>query len=187
MEKNYQKKHYFLAFAVLIAVFAPILYFFLPQTISDIMHNKDGVWFVSVSEEAFTAFLVGFACLFISSFILYLLDIRKLSVVISILFLTMAFGSFFLASQNFMTLSNDNIAFSPFFSLEKETYPWDQVEQIIHFRNEQGDISEYEFVFVDDNRVRIKDTAYFKEQSYKFGKKLAEENLVVGFSLIEED
>lgn len=186
MEKNYQKKHYFLAFAVLIGVFAPILYFFLPQTVSDILHHKDGVWFVSVPEEAFTAFLVGFACLFISSFILYLLDIRKLSVVISILFLSMAFGSFFLASQNYMTLSNENIAFSPFFSMEKDSYPWDQVEQIIHFRNEQGDISEYEFVFDDDNRVKIKDTAYFKEKSFKFQKKLAEENLQVSFSLLEE-
>lgn len=187
MDSTYQKKHIFLTFAVLIAVFAPIFYFFFPQTIADILHNKNGVWFVSVPSEAFTAFLIGSALLIIASLVLFILDIRKLSIIISGLFLSLAIGSFFLSSQAYLTLSDENISYSSLFSLEKNTYSWDEVTEVIHFRTELGDISEYEFVFNDQNTVRIDDTSYFKAKAYNFGKKLATENLTIGFSLMEEE
>jgi ABC-type multidrug transport system fused ATPase/permease subunit len=186
MDRSYQTKHIYLAVSVIIAVFAPILYFFLPQTVADIVHHKDEVFFVSVPQENFYTFGVGFVFLFISSMILFLFDIRKLSVIFSILFLCIAFATFFVGSQSYRTLAQDNITSSSLFSFEKEIYTWDQVTQVIHHRNEMGDISIYEFVFDDGNSIRLKDTRYFRHISYQFNKKLAEENLSIDFALIEE-
>lgn len=186
MNKSYQNKHVYLAIAVVIAVFSPILYFFLPQTLADIFHNREGVWFVSVPEVNFKIFAVGFGLLFISSFILFLLDVRKLSVSISIVFLLLAAGTFYIASQSYILLSDENITYNPFLKFERETYSWDEVERVIHHRTEMGDISNYEFVFEDGKSVIIEDSSYFRNRSFKFNKRLAESNLSVDFQLIEE-
>lgn len=187
MNKSYQNKHVYLAIAVIIAVFSPILYFFLPQTFADIIHHQDGVWFVSVPEVNFKIFAIGFGFLFVSSFILFLFDIRKLSVLISIGFLLLAMGTFYIASQSYILLSNDDISYNQLLEFKKETYSWDEVERVIHHRTETGDISNYEFVFADGNRVIVEDSTYFQHQSYKFNKRLAESNLSVEFQLIKEE
>lgn len=185
MEKNYQTKHIFLIIAILTAIFGPISYFFIPQTVADIVHHKDGVWFVSVPKENFTTFAVGFLFIFIASMTLFLLDIKKISIIISILFLGCAFAAFYLASQSFGSLSTENITYSPLSTTEKYTYTWEQVDKIIHHRTESGDISNYEFVFNDGKSFTIKDSPYFKSKSLKFNKQLMESNIEVEFSLVE--
>lgn len=186
MDKNYQNKHIFLAIALIIAVFSPILYFFLPQTVADILHNRNEIWFVSVPEVNFKIFAVGFTLLFVSSFVLYLLNLNKRSISISIFFLLLAMGTFFIASQSYILLSNYNITFNQFLKFEKEVYTWEEVERVIHHRTEMGDISNYELVFEDGNSITIEDNSYFGQQSFKFNKRLAEANLPVDFQLIEE-
>lgn len=185
MEKNDQTKHLFLAIAIITAVFAPILYFFLPQTVADIVHHKENVFFVSVPDENFTVFAFGYGFIFLAAITLFLLNIRKLSIIISIIFLCLALTTFFIGSQSYRALATDHISYSPLFSFEKETYSWDEVTEVIRYRDEIGDKSEYAFVFADGNQMKIKDNRYLRDASYKFNKKLQEENLSVEFKLIE--
>lgn len=187
MDRNYQTRHIYLAISIIIAIFAPIFYFFLPQTVGDIVHHKDDVFFVSVPKENFYAFGVGFILLFISSMILFLFDIKKISIVFSILFLSFSLGTFYFSAQSFSALGQEKISYSPLFSLKKESHAWDEVTKVIHHRNDVGDVSFYEFVFEDGNHIILEDNDYFRHASYKFEMKLAEHNLSPEFSLIEEE
>lgn len=160
-------------------------FFFLPQTIADIVHNKDDIFFVAVPDENFTVFAIGYGFICLASLILFLFNIRKLSIAISILCLILAFCIFYIGSQYYQTLAASTISYSPLFTLKKETYSWDEVTQIIHYRSENGEISEYKFVFADGNQMKINDNPYFQHVSYKFSKKLHEEGLTVELILIE--
>lgn len=186
MDKNYETRHLFLAASIIIAIFGPIFYFFLPQTVGDILHHTKDVWFVYTPKENFTMFAIGFVLLFIATFLIFLLDIKKISIILGSLVLCMGLAVFFFASQSFLSLGDKTIAFSSLTTLEKYTYSWEAVDKMIHYRSEDGFFSEYEFVFKDGNRTKVKNDAYFREKSFKFEEKLSETKLNVELVIVEK-
>ncbi|WP_449621573.1 hypothetical protein [Robertmurraya sp. Marseille-Q9965] len=186
MEKNYETRHIYFTIAIMIAILSPIFYFFVPQTVGDVVHYKEDTWYVSTPKENFTSFAVACGFLFIASILLFFLNIRKLSITLSVIFLCLGLFTFYIASQSFVSLSNEEISYSSLFELKKHTYQWEDIQRVIHYRNETGSFSEFELIFTDGNRARLDDNAYFREKSDKFGMKLAEYNLFPELSLVEE-
>lgn len=186
MDKNYEPRHIFLAIAVLTVIIAPLLLAFVPQTISNITHYQKGVWNVFAPGENFIVFGVGFFLIFSAAMTLFLMDIKKLSIIICVILVFLSMTSFFVASQSHKTLAEDLISYSPLFSLEEYTYSWDEVDKIVRLDYINEGYYEYEFVFTDGNSLNFKNNGYFRQIRQKFDRKVKEMDIAIEFYEIEE-
>ncbi|WNS75771.1 hypothetical protein RRV45_01600 [Bacillus sp. DTU_2020_1000418_1_SI_GHA_SEK_038] len=160
MEKNYRSKHVFLAIGICIAVSAPFLLIFAPQTVADIIHKK-GIAQVFVPSENYTVYGVGLLLLVIAAILISILDIRRLSIILSIACLCLSVIPFWAASQSFKLVSEDGLSYRTLFSKQELSYTWSEVERVIYYKGKQGDYPEYEFFFKDGNQLKFKANAYF--------------------------
>lgn len=158
----------------MILLLGPILLIFVPQTIADIFHYQKGAWDVLIPQINFISFGVGFLLLFLICMILFFSDLHKISIYVSTILACLAFGSFFLASQAYATITDKTISFSSFYSLQNYQYSWQDVEKIIRTDDISDEKSLYEMVFEDGNRVTLERNDYFLSISKRFSAKVKE-------------
>ncbi|WP_433958341.1 hypothetical protein [Cytobacillus horneckiae] len=161
MTKNYEPRQVFLVLCIATAIFSLILLLFIPQIIADIVHHTSGVWQVFVPKGNFVVYAVGFFLIFLSLFILFILDIKKKSILLSILCILLSIIPFYIGSQSYIIFANDSISYSPIFSAEKKKYTWDELSAVTYFKAKEGEKSEYVFTFKDDNTITLEDNSYF--------------------------
>ncbi|MBS4178502.1 hypothetical protein [Lederbergia citrea] len=175
MERNYETRHIFMAIGICIALASPFLLIFLPNTIANIAHHTPGVWDVFVPRENYIVYGIGFLLLFIAAMLLFILDIRKVPIIISTVFVLLSVITFFIASQSYKSLSDDAISYSPLFSISDHIYSWEELDRVIYHQNKG--FPEYEFLFNDGNHMRLYRNAYFNEIQSLFYFKLKEINV----------
>lgn len=179
MDKNYETRHIFMTLGILTLIFAPIFLLFVPHTVSNIVHYTKGMWDVFVPGVNFLVYAIGFFLLFLSSMILFLLDIRKASISISVIFLCLSFAFFFFAAQSHISLGDHRISFSPIFSMKNYEYSWEEVEKIIRKDPENRGYYDYEFVFNDGNKMVLSYNGYVREILSRLSDKTKEMNIIV--------
>ncbi|QED46128.1 hypothetical protein [Cytobacillus dafuensis] len=163
MEKYYRTKHIFLAIGICIAISSPFLLVFVPQTIADIIYYTEGIGQIFVPKENYVVYGVGFLFLFLAAMLLSLLDIKKVSIILSIACVCLSAIPFFIASQSYKSISEESLSYRALFSKREYSYSWDEIERVIHYKAEDGDFPEYEFLFKDGNHVMFKANRYFQE------------------------
>lgn len=178
MDKNYETRHIFMALGICIFIYAPIFLSFMPQTVANILHHHDGTWYVFAPRENFIAFGVGFILLFVSSMILFLMDIKKVSVALSFIILFGCFGCFVTAAMSHKTLADDAISFSPILAFREYSYSWNDVDKVIFLFDEEKGFNEFEFLFTDGNKMTLFNDTYFRSIRYKFDQKITEMNII---------
>ncbi|MUK88021.1 hypothetical protein GMD78_06360 [Ornithinibacillus sp. L9] len=155
MYKGYEAKHMFMAAAIGILFLSPILLLLIPSFVANSIHHTDS-WFVIVPGKSYAVYALGFLFLFLAALIPFLLDVRKKSILISVIFFLLSSTSFVIASQAYTSLSDQSISYNYLLSNEPYTYSWDEIDQIVYYEipREEG-FSIYEFHFYDGNRIEI--------------------------------
>jgi hypothetical protein len=151
-----------MAIGICILIFSPILLVFVPQSVSNAVHYTENLWYVFTPEMNFVVYAIGFLLLFISTMLLFLLDIKKISIILSLISASFAIVCFFVASQSYESLTDDFISYSPLFSSKDYTYPWNQVKSVTLNEYKREGYSEYKFVFTDGNSMNLRYDNYFK-------------------------
>lgn len=177
--KNYETRHVYMAIGIVTALFSPIFLTFVPQTVAEIIHYKKGVWEVLIPDENFIAFGAGFSLIFIACMILFILDIQKYSILLSVTLSLLSIGCFFIASQSHVSLSDEKISYTPFYSIKDFGYSWEEVEKIVRIDYKSEEMIEYEFHFKDGNHVVIKNNDYFSSIWRQLRKKVGEMNIEI--------
>jgi hypothetical protein len=177
--KNYETRHVYMAIGIVTALFSPIFLTFVPQTVAEIIHYKKGVWEVLIPDENFIAFGVGFSLIFFVCMILFIFDIQKYSILVSVILSLLSIGCFFIASQSHVSLSDEAISYTPFYSIKDYSYPWTEVEKIRRIDYKREERIEYEFNFIDGNHLVIQNNDYFSSIWRQLRKKVGEMNIEI--------
>ena len=166
MGKVYETRHVFMAIAIVILLISPILLLIIPANVADTLYFSPDNWGVIVPGNGYVLYIVAFLFLLLASAILFLLDIKKISIIISILFLLASGVSFYFASATYIALSDDLISYRTLFSQKKHTYHWDEIEKAVYYDRLPGDgFPTYEFFFIDGNSMTLSENGHVKELS----------------------
>jgi len=166
LEKVHETRHVFLAIAIVILLISPILLLIIPENAADTLYYSPENWGVIVPGKGYVLYIVAFLFLLLASAILFVLDIKKLSIVMSIVFLLASGASFYFASATYTVFTDDSISYRTLFSNEKHTYSWDEIEKAYYYDRLPGDgFPEFDFLFIDGNRMTLTETGHVKELS----------------------
>lgn len=166
MGKVYETRHVFMAIAIVILLISPILLLIIPENVADTLYFSPDNWGVIVPGNGYVLYIVAFLFLLLASAILFLLDIKKLSIIMSLVFLLASGASFYFASATYTTLSDNSISYRTLFSQEKHTYHWDEIEKAVYYdRLPRDGFPTYEFFFIDGNSMTLTENGHVKELS----------------------
>lgn len=177
MVKNYETRHVFLGLAMSIAILSLLLLIFIPQTIADIAHYSPDMWHVFVPKENRIMYAIGFLFLFLAAMIPFFMNVKKISILISVACILLSFIPFFIGSQSYIIFADDGISYSPLLSTKVTQYSWNEVSVITYFEAEEGERSEYEFLFHDNHTISLEENLYFISINTRLLNKLEEISL----------
>jgi hypothetical protein len=164
--KVYETRHVFMAIAIVVLLISPILLLIIPSAVADTLYFSPDNWGVIVPGEGYIAYIIAFLFLLLAPAILFFLDIKKISIIFSIIFVLTSGVFFYHASLTYIALSNDTISFKTLFSQEQHTYPWKEIEKAVYYDRLPGDgFPEFEFFFNDGNSLKLTETGHVKELS----------------------
>lgn len=163
MGRNYETRHIFMAIAIVILLISPILLLIAPSLVANTLYHSADNWHVFVPGMGYVLYGVGFFLLVLSPAIIFLLDIRKKSIVYSFIIVLLSGLSFYFASSLYISFSNDSISYGTLFPNEQNTYLWDEVERAVYYGipPEEG-FSKYEFFFNDGKDMKLTENGYVK-------------------------
>ncbi|WP_449536253.1 hypothetical protein [Ferdinandcohnia sp. Marseille-Q9671] len=177
---GYENRMIYLVIGICFAIFAPLSLLFVPQTVAEIAHDKPGIWQVFVPKSIFYLYGVGYLLLFLSMMLLFLLNNKKVSITLSIIFIILGIVPFFVAAQANTTFSYDSISHTPPLKFQSHSYTWDEIEKVNYYKNEEnGEFNEYEIFFRDGLVIKLPDNGYFNDIKLNFYSKLDEMNVEV--------
>lgn len=154
--KDYEMKHIFMAIAICIAVVSPIFILLFPNFIANTLYHTPESWYMIVAGKTYGVYAVGFLFLILSPSALFLLEGRKLSVLIVVACLLLSALTFYIASLNYTSLETNSISYREMFKTEKHTYAWSDIDQVFyHPVNENEGYSKFEFHFIDGNELTL--------------------------------
>ncbi|WP_062351918.1 hypothetical protein [Bacillus kwashiorkori] len=162
MNRNYEPKHVFLALAICVLLSTPILLIIIPSTVANIIYTNEHVWHIFLPGDSYLVYGIGCLLIIIALFIIAIADIKKSSIITGIIGLVFAFTSFYFAAQAYKIFSDEGITYRTLFPYEQNSYKWNEVETITHYRDMSGDESKYEFIFHDGIKLEIPENEYFR-------------------------
>ena len=166
MEKVYETRHVFLAISIVVLLISPILLLIIPANVADTLYFSPDNWGVIVPGKGYVLYIVAFLFVLLASAILFVLDIKKTSIIISTFFLLASGVSFYFASTTYIALSDDSISYRTLFSKELHIYHWDEIEKVFYYDRLPGDGSaNFEFFFIDGNSLTLTENGHVKELS----------------------
>ncbi|HEY4552169.1 MAG TPA: hypothetical protein VIG80_03135 [Bacillaceae bacterium] len=177
MEKKYEARHIFMALGICVLVATPLLLFFVPQVMAKIIYASPDLWVVVPQNKSYYAYGAGFLLLALALFLVYIFEMKKVPVVLSLICLALSGASLYMASHTYKSISYHGVAYSPLFSLEDYTYSWEEVDKVIYHRKRNLKQSDYEFVFRDGSRVQFKENLYFLEVKHYVMEMLKQKNI----------
>lgn len=157
----YEKRHIFMALAICLLIASPALLIILPQLIASTVHHTYGLWHVFVPLENYYVYAVSLLFLFSGLVILFIFDIRKWPIILSITCVLISIFAMYIGSQSYKSFSIEGIAYGELFSKTDKKYSWEELDQVIYYENTNERLSEYEFIFTDGNQFKVPDNEYF--------------------------
>lgn len=161
MERNYETRHIFLAIGVCILISAPFIIYIAPKTVANIMYHTADTWHVFAPRENVTAYGIGVLFLFLACMSLFLFNVRKRSIVLSIVLVLASVVPFSLGAQSYKAFTPEAVSFKPLLSRTAYTYTWEEIESMTYLKDETGYTFALEFLFVDGNKMNLERDAYY--------------------------
>lgn len=163
MWKDYEARHLFLALGIVILMVSPIFLLLFPAFIANTLYNTPEDWHIYVPGVAYVFYSIGFLFLVIAPAIIFILDIRKKSIIFGMTFLLLGGVFFYIASGPYKSLTSNSISYRVLFSTEKHTYSWEEVEKVVYYEipSEEG-FSKYEFFFSDGTSMELNENGHIR-------------------------
>ncbi|WP_210468334.1 hypothetical protein [Sporosarcina sp. 6E9] len=166
MEKVYETRHVYMAIAIVVLLISPILLLIIPSNVADTLYFSPDNWGVIVPGKGYVAYIIAFLFLLLAPATLFFLDIKRISIIFSLIFLLTSGVFFYYASLTYTALSNDSISFRTLFSQEQHIYLWEEIDKAFYYDRLPGDgFPEFVFIFIDGNRLRLTENGHVKELS----------------------
>lgn len=156
MNNRAEPKHLFMVLGISLFLFSPILVIFSPLIIGETIYFDRNNWIIYLPKINFILNGLSIFLLVIAFVVLWLKGIRKIPIVLSILF---AIGSgivFYGASLSFVTLSNEQITFREPFEQEKQMYAWTEIERVTYFDNQDNlEAPQYFMIYFQNRELKL--------------------------------
>ncbi|MFS0784663.1 hypothetical protein [Bacillus sp. 1P06AnD] len=160
MYRNYETKHIFMTIGFCIALLCPFIIMLAPHIVAETLHSNQNLWIVQAPSVNYYLYAIGFLLLIASCLLLYFMDARKNAILPSVICTLLSVIPFYIAAQSYKSLSEESISFRNAYSLSDRNYTWDQVKSITHYVGNEGDSSEFTFLFQDGQSMELSENGY---------------------------
>lgn len=151
MRRDYGRRYTFMALAIAVLFLSPIFLLILPSMIVHTIYFSSDTWFIFVPGSTYLIYGLGFIFLFLAPLVLFLLDIRKRSVIICLFFLLLSGVTFSVASKSYIAFADQTITYRANGWSSTSVYSWDEVDKVYYGKEDE----QYEFVFHDGFTFRM--------------------------------
>lgn len=152
MNNRAEPKHLFMVLGISLFLFSPILVIFSPLIIGETVYFDRNNWIIYLPKINFILNGLSILLLVIAFVVLWLKGIKKVPIVLSILFAIASGLVFYGASLSFVTLSNEQITFRQPFAQEKQVHSWEEIEQVTYFDNQDNlEAPQYFMIYFQDS------------------------------------
>lgn len=166
--KNYEARHIILAISIAIIVILPIVLLVLPTAMIHTLYARPSQFVLYATGASYLVYGASLLFLFFSVFVIFLLWGKKLLIVgISLTSLLLGGIAFYFATEHYVSIGTDHIAYQLLFSPDEYVYGWDEVEKAVYFTDDYDKIAAtYEFTFTDGNTVKLPENAYLSDYQF---------------------
>ena len=181
MLRDYEALRYiFLIIAIGLLALSPIFLLTAPLLVANTLYHEAGLWYVFVSGTSYAVYGVGLLFLFLAAVIIFILNIKKSSIVIGVLCVLLSGISFVVASQEYTSLADDSISYREIFTKENHVYPWSEIEKVTYTKVPSNEGSpEYEFYFKDGNRMKLAENDLVRQYRISMDNRLKSEGIEI--------
>ncbi|WP_075617820.1 hypothetical protein [Paenisporosarcina indica] len=163
--KNYEARHVFMLFGICILLVSPVFILLVPLTVVATKYDKLGAWITYTPGANYLLFGLGVILISFASLIVFFLNLKKGAIVGGLICTILSGIAFYSSSLPYVTLTNDEISFRKVFSLERQTYSWDDLDRFVYYETPQQkeETPYYEFYFTDGNMLSMYQNGHFTE------------------------
>ena len=156
MNNRAEPRHVFMVLGISLFLFSPLLIFFSPLIIGETIYFDQNNWIIYLPKINFILNGLSILLLVIAFVVLWLKGIKKVPIVLSILFAIASGAVFYGASLSFVTLSNEQIIFRHPFEHEKQIYAWEEIERVTYFDNQDNlEVPQYFMVYFQNRELKL--------------------------------
>lgn len=169
-----------MAVTILVLFLSPILLLVLPTFVTNSVHMLEDTWFSNVFGISYLYYLLGFILLGMSSLIVFLLDISKLSLIFGTVLLIVSGVVFYLTAQIHYTIGGNSITYRENLLTESKNYSWDELDTVTYTQIPASEgFSQYHFNFKDGNTLTFSDSGLIQDYRGLIDQKLRIESIPV--------
>ncbi|WOV87357.1 hypothetical protein QWT69_16135 [Sporosarcina oncorhynchi] len=156
----------------------PILLAIIPTLVAKTLHETRTTLLVQVPKEAYFLYGIGLVLLTITSFLLYFLKINKKAKMISAAIGLLVLLCFVDASQRYVRVATDSVAFKSSMLSKEYVYTWEEVEKVV-FRElpKEGGFAKFDFHFNDGNIMILANDNYMMRYRKLLEKKFSDDGI----------
>ena len=167
--KNYSARHVFMAIAISMLLFSPIIWLIAPVVVTETAYYVRNGLFTYVYPSSYLLYGVAVGLLVAAPLLLWILDVKKWTVLTSILLLSASLYCFYGAALGYFQVTEEEIVYRAPFQQELQIYGWQDVEEVIyHVRPpESEDPSWYTFRFNDGASTEVNETRFVTQAQGK--------------------
>lgn len=161
--KNYEARHVFMVFGIGILLVSPVFILLVPLSIVATKYDQLGAWITYTPGTNYLMFGVGVLLVSLSCLIVYFSNLKKAGFVSGLICMTLSGVVFYTSTLPYASLTDEKIKFRKVFSLENESYSWDELDRLVYYETPQQNEGNprYEFYFKDGNMLSISKNSHF--------------------------
>lgn len=158
MDRRYSTNHIFMAIGACIFLTSPIFLLVIPLIVVSTIYYDRNAWVTYVPSVNYLIFGIGLFFLILACVLIWLLDVKKLTISLGIICVFLSGYMFYGASLSYVTITDEEIVYRKPFSQEKHLYEWDELDKLLYYEKlpEDDGLSYYEFYFKDKKMLSIK-------------------------------
>ncbi|WP_391115789.1 hypothetical protein [Psychrobacillus sp. L3] len=166
MYRRTEGRHIFMALAICLFLFSPLVIFFEPLIVAETLYYERGVWITQVPKINFMLCGIAMLLLILAFVALWLMNMNKLSIVLAFLCTCGCIVLIHGGSLSYASLSGEAITFRHAFSQDKQSYTWDSIDSIHYFDDLENDDVQpfYVFYFPDGEELQLKKNGLLTEE-----------------------
>lgn len=156
----------------------PLLVAIIPSTLAKTLHETTSTLLVQVPKDAYILYSVGFGLLTIMFFLFYALKVNAKAKIISVVIGLVVLFCFVDASQRYVRIASDSVAFKHSLLSEPSEYKWEEVEKVV-FREipKEGGFAKFDFHFTDGKVMTVANDRYLKPYRKVLEKKFNDDGI----------
>jgi len=165
MYRNYEPRHIFMVFGICILLVSPVFILLVPLSVVATKYSQLGSWITYTPGANYLLFGIGVLLVSLACLIVYFQSLKKNAIVGGLICMVLSGIVFYSSSLPYVTLSNEEISFRKVFSLERQTYSWDDLDRFVYYETPQQKEKRpyYEFYFSDGNMLSMYQNGHFTE------------------------